>query len=173
MTDFAKNLASICFPRTTSLYNEITNPEKWSRKAPKKGDHIRVVRAGALYAHHGIYVSDKEVIHFAGPTGDFQLSVSNVEIRKTTLKKFLNGGTLEVKEYTEEQKKDLLTPEQIVSLARESIGSTGRFFRYNIIFNNCEHFATFCTTGKYSSRQVKRVLSLTAYLNFLNNIQNT
>ena len=37
-------------------------PEIWIEKRPAMGDHIRVNRG--LYCHHGIYVSDNEVIHF-------------------------------------------------------------------------------------------------------------
>ena len=42
--------------------------ERWTAKKPQKGDHIRVMRKfGVLpYMHHGIYVSDREVIHFTG-----------------------------------------------------------------------------------------------------------
>ena len=44
--------------------------ENWVQKQPQKGDHIRVMRIGGLYAHHGVYVSDDEVIHFTGQDDD-------------------------------------------------------------------------------------------------------
>ena len=50
--------------------------EHWEQRKPEKGDHIRVMRIGGLYAHHGVYVSDDEVIHFTGKDSFFQLEYS-------------------------------------------------------------------------------------------------
>ena len=111
--------------------------EIWVQKPPQKGDHIRVQRMNGLYAHHGIYVSDEEVIHFTGKDDDSILDWSKPEVIQTDLAYFLKGGTLEVKEYTDEEFADLYSPEQIVTYARACLGDKG----YNLIFNNCEHFA--------------------------------
>ena len=51
--------------------------ETWECRRPVKGDHIRVKRCGGLYAHHGIYVSDEEVIHFTGTDDDRVLDWSS------------------------------------------------------------------------------------------------
>lgn len=56
------------------------NTETWGSGPPKMGDHIRVKRAWGLYAHHGIYVSDDEVIHFAGQEKDSIFDWSNANI---------------------------------------------------------------------------------------------
>ncbi len=128
--------------------------EIWTSKQPQPGDHIRVQRMNGLYAHHGIYVSDSEVIHFTGADDDSVLDWSKPEVIATDLAAFLKGGTLEVKEYTDEEFADLYSPEQIISYARHCLGDKG----YNLLFNNCEHFANVCTLGRFRSRQVERVL---------------
>ena len=92
--------------------------EEWVQKTPVKGDHIRVMRIGGLYAHHGIYVSDEEVIHFTGKDSDSVLDWSKCEVIKTDLSAFLKGGTLQVKEYSDEEFQDLYSPDQIVIYAR-------------------------------------------------------
>lgn len=129
--------------------------EIWVQKTPQKGDHIRVQRMNGLYAHHGIYVSDEEVIHFTGKDDDSILDWSKPEVIQTDLAYFLKGGTLEVKEYTDEEFADLYSPEQIVTYARVCLGDKG----YNLIFNNCEHFANVCTLGRFRSHQVEKVFT--------------
>lgn len=133
----------------------IPEEEIWVQKTPQKGDHIRVQRMNGLYAHHGIYVSDEEVIHFTGKDDDSILDWSKPEVIQTDLAYFLKGGILEVKEYTDEEFADLYSPEQIVIYARACLGDKG----YNLIFNNCEHFANVCTLGRFRSHQVEKVFT--------------
>ena len=125
--------------------------EIWAQKNPVRGDHIRVCRMNGLYYHHGIFISADEVIHFTGDDDDSVLDWSKAHVIKTDLQKFLRGGTVEVKEYTDAELDDLYPVEGIVSYARTCLGDDG----YNLIFNNCEHFANACTLGKYRSRQVE------------------
>ncbi|EJT6165003.1 lecithin retinol acyltransferase family protein [Clostridium perfringens] len=125
--------------------------EIWSIKKPSKGDHIRVNRG--IYSHHGIYVSDEEVIHFTGTEDDSILDWSKNEVIKTGIDYFLRGGKLEVKEYTEDELSDLYPVEHIVIYARACLGDRG----YNLVFNNCEHFANVCTLGRFRSKQVENV----------------
>lgn len=132
---------------------DIEPGEEWSYTAPKRGDHIRVQRSG-IYAHHGIYVSDDEVIHFTGTDDDSILDWSKCEVIRTDLLRFLRGGTVEVKIYNDEELNDLYPVEHIVTYARSCLGDKG----YNLVFNNCEHFANVCTLGRFRSRQVERVL---------------
>ena len=133
---------------------DIEPSEEWQYILPKRGDHIRVQRLG-LYSHHGIYVSDDEVIHFTGTDDDSILDWSKCEVISTDLAQFLRGGTVEVKIYTDDEFNDLYPVEDIVNYARACLGDKG----YNLIFNNCEHFANVCTLGRFRSRQVERVLS--------------
>ena len=140
--------------------NVIANPtiefepsEIWSSKNPQRGDHIRVCRMNGIYYHHGIFVSAGEVIHFTGDDDDSVLDWSKAHVIKTDLENFLRGGTVEVKEYTDAEIADLYPVEGIVNYARACLGDDG----YNLIFNNCEHFANACTLGKYRSRQVEKI----------------
>ena len=126
-------------------------PEVWVKKRPVMGDHIRVNRG--IYCHHGIYVSDDEVIHFTGNEDDSILDWSKPEVISSDLDYFLKGDTLEVKEYTDDELEDLYPVDHIVQYARACLGDKG----YNLVFNNCEHFANTCTLGRFRSRQVENV----------------
>lgn len=137
-------------PITDAVFTE----EIWVQKPPVMGDHIRVKRMGGIYKHHGIYVSDNEVIHFTGTDDDSIMDSSKNRVISSDLQFFLKGGELEVKEYTDEEFQDLYAPDQIVAYARSCLGDGG----YNLLFNNCEHFANVCTLGRFRSHQVERLL---------------
>ena len=136
------------FPREIMIDAEPT--EFWNYIHPKRGDHIRVCRG--LYNHHGIYIADDEVIHFTGTDDDSILDWSNAAVIKTDLKGFLRGDTLETKEYTADELQDVYPVEQIVLYAQACLGDKN----YNLVFNNCEHFANTCTLGRFRSRQVEK-----------------
>ena len=105
------------------------------------GDHIQVPRLGGLYYHHGIDLGNGRVIHFSGEP----LHPGNAVICDVPMETFLEGAQAEVVAYDY-----ALPPEETVRLARSRLGETG----YHLLFNNCEHFATWCKTGKSQSRQV-------------------
>ena len=140
---------SILPQQNLELIFDVEPQEIWNYTQSKKGDHIRVSRG--IYNHHGVYISDEEVIHFTGVDNDNILDWSKNEVIKTNLYEFLRGGELEVKEYTEEELDDLYPVEHIVHYARGCLGDAG----YNLIINNCEHFANMCTLGRFRSRQVE------------------
>ena len=138
----------------SNLNNMNETDEIWNNKIPKKGDHIRVDRG--LYNHHGIYISDSEVIHFTGRDADNILDWSNNEVINTNLEEFKRGDILEVKSYTDEEIYDLYPISHIVNYSRACLGDKG----YNLIFNNCEHFANVCTLGRFRSTQVQEFFKL-------------
>jgi len=105
------------------------------------GDHIRVPRLGGLYYHHGIDIGNGRVIHFSGEP----LHPGNAVVCEVSMDTFLEGALAEVVMY-----ENALPPEETVRLAQSRLGETG----YHLLFNNCEHFATWCKTGKPQSRQV-------------------
>lgn len=117
-----------------------------------KGDHIKVDR-GAYY-HHGIDVGDGTVIHFTGePTRK-----SNARIKRTSLTEFL----ADEEDYWVISYKYSASPEVVVQRAIDYLNK-GDYF---LLTDNCEHFATYCKTGRWESNQVKemtkRWISLTA-----------
>ncbi len=118
---------------------------------PEYSAHIRVNRG--FYYHHGIYLSDDCVVQFGGTGNDNVLDPKNAKIMIISLKDFLRNGQLEVREYNEEEKVLKRKPQDIANYALSQIGRTG----YDLINNNCEHFANECVFGKKMSEQVNNV----------------
>jgi hypothetical protein len=141
-----------------------------------RGDHIWVRRLGGLYSHHGIDCGDGSVIHYSGD--DWRSS----RVRQTDSEDFRLGGTVHVRSYEEFYRvaslEDLIvgrastriqrlldglrgisfddvdpSPEAVVRRARSRIGDGG----FDFVFNNCEHFATWCKTGLSKSAQVEAI----------------
>ncbi len=108
-----------------------------------KGDHIFVSRGG--YTHHGIDMGNKQVIHYTGEPG----SKSNACIAETTLAEFAQGAEVKTVQYGK-----CLPVNRTVELARSRLGEKD----YNLVFNNCEHFARFCKTEDHESEQVKNTI---------------
>ena len=140
----------LLIPLGVSLLSPPGSSEQWQSQQARTGDHIRVSRG--LYTHHGIYVSDSEVIHFTALEDDNLLGGGN-EVMATPLSRFLLDRELEVRIYTEEELEDLFPVADIVRWARASCGDSG----YHLFFNNCEHFANCCTLGRFHSQQVMNV----------------
>jgi phosphopantetheinyl transferase (holo-ACP synthase) len=120
---------------------------KWEFCEPRLGDMIRV-RLGDLY-HYGIFVNENEVIQFGLAPTVRMIPESEVEVCASDIDTFLAGGFLEVGVPDKQELKKRNSPKRIVELARSRLGERG----YNILFNNCEHFAYLCTFGvKYSAQ---------------------
>jgi len=115
------------------------------------GDHIYVRRNGLLYSHHGIYAGDGNVIHYKGDDKEKQ----DPTVIMTRLEIFLGGGKLRRRNY-----KKRLPYSESLRIAREHLSEKG----YSLSGNNCEHFATYCATGKKKSRQVRRAVGSMAAL---------
>jgi len=127
----------------------------WQNLYPKYGEQIRVNRG--YYYHHGIFEDENHVYHFAAPTGS-EIAPKNALIICTTLYEFLNGGTPEVRTYTESELKKKRSNEEIVNFAKSKVGSG--LGTYDLITNNCEHFSNMCAFGKASSNQVEDVIRM-------------
>lgn len=113
-----------------------------------KGDHIKVRRYGLVYAHHGVDMGDDTVIHFTEPK-DGQPPA----IRRTAMDEFLRGGRLRVVRH-----RNPLAQDEICRRALDTLGGAG----YNLVSNNCEHFASWCVTGKKKSFQVRKAAGAVA-----------
>jgi hypothetical protein len=110
------------------------------------GDHIYVKRTRRLYVHHGIYMGDGRVIHFTGSVREKK----DPKVQETDLSGFLKGGVLRRREYGER-----LPASETVTIAKNQLSDS----RYSMLWNNCEHFATYCASGKRKSWQVRRAFS--------------
>ena len=127
----------------------------WSSSKPCYGDHIRVCRG--YYYHHGIYVSDDYVIHFASKENVDRIDPKDAKIIITSLSEFLKDGILEVRVFNSEELSKKRSPSDIVNYAFMQVDK--RLGTYNLISNNCEHFANECVFGQAVSEQVEDVFS--------------
>ncbi len=128
---------------------------KWKLKDPVAGDMIRV-KVGTIY-HVGIYVSDDEVIQFGlAPSQRLALKDSEIEVLASDIDQFLCGGFLEVAQFDWFESRKNRKPQQVVEYARSKIGTRG----YNILYNNCEHFANECISGTHASAQADDVRAM-------------
>lgn len=109
----------------------------------RPGDHLIVVRGG--YSHHGVYVGNRRVVHFTGEP----LAKKGAHIEEEDLRVFFGGCTsVGVVEHA-----DALPSDEILARARSCLGSGEG--TYDLLINNCEHFATWCVTGHAHSSQVE------------------
>lgn len=105
-----------------------------------RGDHV-YVRRRRHYSHHGIDCGDGTVIHYVGP----RRSIRRIE--RTSWDEFAAGDQVLVRSY-----RTRLSVDQIVRNAESLLGTAG----YSLVRNNCEHFATWSSTGSPSSSQVRK-----------------
>lgn len=121
----------------------------------ESGSHIRVRRPSG-YQHHGIYVSDDRVIQFGGRISDKPAAT----IVAASLAEFEAGGIAEYVQHGRHDGFRLWLPraqpgEKVVERAEWLLANCSPG-RYNVIGNNCEHMANWCTIGGYSeSHQVR------------------
>ena len=102
-------------------------------------DHLEVPRQHGLFNHHGIDLGDGTVAHY----------LEGREILRSSLEEFSQGQPLRVLNYVE------ASPQGVT--LRRAMGRLGEQ-DYNLLFNNCEHFATWCKTGRHRSEQVDSFL---------------
>lgn len=119
---------------------------KWKMQEARPGDIVRVALRGGIY-HFGIFVSEDEVIQFGLPPTPNRRS-EDVEVLSSHVSDFLVGGFLEVGCPEGKEARRRKSPKETVAMARSRIGEKG----YDILHNNCEHFANECFFGeKFSS----------------------
>ena len=128
------------------------------------GSVIKVKRWNGVYYHYGIYVKEPfiraSVIHYTDEDSDFHGIV-----RETPLEDFLQEkNDFSVCLFNPKHYHHIYSGEETVRRARSKLG-TGD---YNILTNNCEHFATWCKTGVQNSSQfdkgIKTLLSVAVFL---------
>lgn len=157
-------------------------PDRSEMEPAEFGDILSVRRVG--FAHYGVYVGNNQVIHYdIDPSDHYKICVHQASIEE-----FLNGSEVysvcdfpkvygrlgsdiayeefrkkfpeaDIPEALWESLKNsdyyLYTPEDTVRRARERIGET----EYDLLTNNCEHFAFWCKTGLSESLQIDEVIS--------------
>lgn len=116
------------------------------QEMPKEGDILFADRL--FYKHYGVYVGGGNVVHFAANEGK-ETNAANAYIQKITLKDFCKGAVFHVDKSVPHR----YSGEEIVRRALSCVGTRGG--EYNLVFNNCEHFAAWCASGEERSRQVE------------------
>ena len=140
------------------------------------GDIVKVVRYSGLYSHFGVYVGRGRIIHYTAPDSDFG-GKETPSVKLTSFKEFLKDDNVyEIYRFTKEglwiytnhnrflfkYNNELLfdlfntatfhlyTPEETVQRAYSCLNEES----YNLLSNNCEHFAIWCKTGVRKSLQI-------------------
>lgn len=120
-----------------------------------RGDQIYVLEPLAnfqgVYEHHGIDCGDGSVIH---------LRKYNKVITRTPFFEFTSGKKVYVKDYPL-----AFVPDVVVRRAESRLGEEAN---YNLLFNNCEHFATWCKVGRAYSLQVRDFIPILSRLKIEN-----
>ncbi|WP_036484705.1 lecithin retinol acyltransferase family protein [Myxosarcina sp. GI1] len=111
-----------------------------------KGDRIYTYRnfwqLDGLYKHYGIDCGDGTVIHYRKP--------SEV-IERTSMATFSMGNPV----YVVDDPEDFyFVPDVVVERAESRLGEK----KYNLLFNNCEHFVNWCKIGINDSKQIRNFL---------------
>lgn len=108
-----------------------------------RGDQIYVMRPlagfGGVYQHHGIDAGDETVVHYRKASDD------DAMVSRTSFETFSWGNPV----YTVHQPL-AEAPDQVMERAISRLGER----QYDLLFNNCEHFATWCKTGRSESAQL-------------------
>ncbi len=133
--------------------NELPSNEELYNKY-NIGDHLKVKRFGGIYSHHGIYLGDAKVVHLTGgiKQGIPVLSGGNgsASIQIDDIKVFENGDkSIVVNKFAKKDKKNI---EDLLICVESKLGDN---IPYNIILNNCEHFANELSIKTRKSQQVK------------------
>lgn len=131
---------------TTTKLSEASRqaPARQSEAAaePPLGAHLVTQRRG--YSHHGIYVGNARVVHYAGLCS--QLHAGPIE--ELSLEHFGAGHDIQVRA----EPLPRYTGDEAVRRARSRLGEN----RYRLLSNNCEHFCTWCLYGEAHSEQVRQ-----------------
>ena len=131
--------------------------ECWELGELYPGAHIRVSMNN--FYHHGIYIGNNEVVQFGLPNA-INTEAKDVKVLRSPIEDFAKDGFIEIRRYSKKEQKLKRPDEEIVKVALSKVGEGG----YNLIHNNCEHFANFCVFGVKASKQMddihKNVLKL-------------
>jgi hypothetical protein len=104
------------------------------------GAHLVSQRNG--YEHHGIYVGNGRVVHYAG----FANSSRRGPVEEVDLSRFVAGHSLSIRSTQSAR----YVGDEAVRRARSRLGEN----RYRLLTNNCEHFCAWCLLGESRSEQV-------------------
>lgn len=105
----------------------------------------RLIVRRRAYFHHGIYIGNGRVIHYAGWVRGTRGLVEEV-----TLEEFTEGHPYRIGRMPPDRR----AGEDVVGRARSRLGER----RYNLLRNNCEHFCNWSQLGECRSEQVEALM---------------
>jgi len=121
----------------------------------KPGDHFSQDRG--VYQHHGTVVGSTvmgtQIVSFTNPDKGVKSSLEDKKGARI-MQEIMSQGQFTAAPVFRHDYADgaCLPAETVVKRALEA--SNGIWQQYNLVTNNCEHFATWCKTGQGSSKQV-------------------
>lgn len=131
-----------------------------------QGDLIAFTRLKGFYHHYGINIGNGYIVHLTGSKNEllqcfktFFVRSSRCEIAQVKKEKCADvvkpgSGSLVYIEQGKWKDKKPLPEHEIVERALSKVGTSG----YNLLFNNCEHFARWCRYGEEDSKQVNNLM---------------
>ncbi|KAJ1216314.1 hypothetical protein NDU88_003918 [Pleurodeles waltl] len=138
----------------------------------KRGDLLEVSRT--LFVHFGIYLGDNRVAHLmpdilpaiSRDKSRIQTVVTNkrlimgvlakvASIRVDTVENFAYGASIVINHMDRKFTVKPLSNEEVATRAEKLVGSIA----YSLLWNNCEHFVTYCRYDKLVSFQTDKVNS--------------
>lgn len=136
----------------------------------RRGDLLEVPRT--IFTHYGIYLGEHRVAHLIPDilpvlTSDQKLIGSVITnqrlilgcmykqatVRVDTVEDFAYGSKILVNRMDGKTSGGAFDNEDVARRAEKLIGSTP----YSLLWNNCEHFVTYCRYGSAVSRQTEKV----------------
>uniref|UniRef100_A0A8D0EFY9 Lecithin retinol acyltransferase n=1 Tax=Strix occidentalis caurina TaxID=311401 RepID=A0A8D0EFY9_STROC len=99
----------------------------------QRGDLLEVPRT--LFIHFGIYLGENRVAHL--------MPDILPRIRVDTVEDFAYGGSILVNHMDRLFEDQVLGSEEAARRAEKLVGATA----YSLLWNNCEHFVTYCRYG--------------------------
>ncbi|XP_046544914.1 phospholipase A and acyltransferase 3-like [Haliotis rubra] len=121
------------------------------------GDLLEFERG--VYSHWAVYIGNGDVVHLSGVDGaggsdlKHPCTISGVKSDKGIVCKEdlwkVAGDSKAYKNNPKEEKLKSLEPSKIVERALSKVGEVG----YNLLYENCEHFAMWCRYGIKKSYQ--------------------
>ncbi|XP_075469055.1 lecithin retinol acyltransferase-like [Ascaphus truei] len=136
------------------------NGNRYELSLFERGDLLEVPRT--LFVHFGIYLGDNKVAHlipdiltaFSADKSRIKKVVSNkrlimgvlakvASIRVDTVQDFAYGGSIILNHMDRNIRNPPLPLEEVAQRAEKLVGSTS----YSLLWNNCEHFVTYCRYG--------------------------
>lgn len=124
---------------------------RWELKEIEPGDMVRVPM-GQMY-HYGICTGEDRIIEFGRPVLTAPVPREEIRVGAVTIAEFLDGSFAEAAVLDRKEMKRRKSAEEIIRHAESSLGKGG----YDILYNNCEHFAHECLFGTHKSSQVETV----------------